>query len=161
MKLPPLLAFLFISAFAQGATLLTTSNSIISTTVTLTGNLYRYEYAMSSKPLDGKHEVSHVTISLCDSDSVFDAFSNCKITIEITDTSFKFDSIVPSGPTFIFGFYSNFAPEVNFAQVKASRDIASFEILAPSCSLTPVVPEPSSAILLSFIFAGAFTKRRR
>lgn len=159
MKAKLLALCLILSGLTQGATLVQTlSNPDINTSVYLDGSIYTYEYVMSSKPIDDRHELSHVTVSLCNSENIFGAFANGQFTPETTQLTYKFDNLNPQGETFVFGFQSFKSPELSTVLAKAATETETYQILAPTCA--PSVPEPSAA-LLGGLGILALLRRRR
>jgi hypothetical protein len=154
---------LILTGLLQGATLVQTlETSKITTTVTLDQGVYNYEYTISSKPIDGKHAISHISISLCNSANVFAAYADDLFTAEITANSFKFDSIVPAGDTFVFGFSSLKQPELSTAIAKAATATETYMVLAPTCRPNDVqLPEPSSVIMVGLAGMTLLIRRRK
>lgn len=121
--------------------------------------VWHYQYTVSSQPLDGKHDISHVSISLCNSANIFNMFANAPYTAEVTATTFKWDSITPVGSTFVFGFDSLNPPALVDMTMKAATDNYTFTITGPACHPGgDQLPEPTAAIMLGF---SALTLLRR
>jgi hypothetical protein len=125
------------------------SATIITSTVTPIGDVFRYEYRASSQV--GKHDISNITIPVCDA---FDEFGDDHFTLDRKATTLKFDSIRPDGPEFVFGFSSHYPPVEGVAVVKAGRIILGEAVRHPAC-----VPEPS-ALFLAFGFLILLHRRR-
>jgi hypothetical protein len=125
------------------------SATIISSTVTPIGDVFRYTYRAQSQV--GKHDISNITIPVCDA---FDEFGDDHFTLDRKATTLKFDSIRPDGPEFVFGFSSHHGPVEGVAVVKAGRIILGEAVRVPAC-----VPEPS-ALFLAFGFIILLHRRR-
>ena len=128
------------------------SATIISSTVTQTGNTFRYEYRASAKV--SKHDISNITIPVCDA---FDEFGDDCFKLERKTTTLKFDSIKPEGEEFVFGFSSYFAPVTGLIAIKAGRETH----YAPAHHPASCVPEPSSFLLSALFFTLPLTCLRR
>jgi hypothetical protein len=128
------------------------SATIISSTVTHVGDVFRYTYRAQSQV--GKHDISNITIPVCDA---FDEFGDDRFTLDRKPTTLKFDSIRPDGPEFVFGFSSNHAPVEGPVAIKAGRET----YYAPAYHPPTCVPEPSALMFCAVFFAVALTIRRR
>jgi hypothetical protein len=137
-----LLLLLITASLAHSAT-------IITSTVTPIGDVWKYTYRAQSQV--GKHDISNITIPVCDA---FDEFGDDRFTLDRKATTLKFDSIRPDGPEFVFGFSSHHPPVEGVAAVKAGRIILGEAVRHPAC-----VPEPS-ALFLAFGFLILLNRRR-
>jgi hypothetical protein len=126
------------------------SATIISSTVTPIGDVFRYTYRAQSQV--GKHDISNITIPVCDA---FDEFGDDRFTLDRKATTLKFDSIRPDGPEFVFGFSSYHAPVTGPVAIKAGRET----YYAPAYHPPTCVPEPS-ALFLAFGFLILLHRRR-
>jgi hypothetical protein len=126
------------------------SATIISSTVTHVGDVFRYTYRAQSQV--GKHDISNITIPVCDA---FDEFGDDHFTLDRKPGSLKFDSIRPAGPEFVFGFSSYGPPVTGPVAIKAGRETH----YAPAYHPPTCVPEPS-ALFLAFGFLILLHRRR-
>lgn len=127
---------------------------LITSSIQFDGELYHYEYWTAAKQ-DG-HDISNVTINVCESNSLYSIYGDDEFVVEFTNQSIKFDNIAPVGEEFVFGFSSIYSPELSFAYVKAATQTYGSPIYSPSCH----VPEPSSA-LIGVCGLTILVKRRR
>jgi hypothetical protein len=128
------------------------SATIISSTVTHVGDVFRYTYRAQSQV--GKHDISNITVPVCDA---FDEFGDDKFQLDRKAGSLKFDSIKPEGEDFVFGFSSHHAPVEGVVAIKAGRTTHYAPAYHPPCS--PTVPEPRG-LLLAFGFLILLNRRR-
>lgn len=134
----------------------TLTDRTLTTTVTQDGGTYHYEFSLAPHPLDGKHDVGHVSITLHSIEDIFNAYASAPFTAEFTPTTFKWDDIEPEDTAFVFGFSSLKGPETASITVKASTLTETFSTYRPGGEQ---IPEPSSALL--GVFAAMSLLRRR
>lgn len=127
------LSLLLTASLANAAT-------IISSTVTPIGDVFRYTYRAQSQV--GGHDISNITIPVCDA---FDEFGDDRFKLERKLGTLKFDSIRPDGEEFVFGFSSHFPPVTGPVAIKAGWTTHYAPAYHPPCS----VPEPR-ALFLAF-----------
>lgn len=155
MKTKTTLLSLLMVGFAHSATLISTLVSPkLTSTVTFDNGMYNYKYVINSKPFDGKHELSHVTLNLCNVDFAFRYYGDDPFCIETTKHTVKFDNIDPRGDTFVFGYFSRNAPTETSAVIKASTSTYTDKVLTPKC-----IPE-TSTWLMSLLTLPLIFKRK-
>lgn len=143
MKLKTLLALCL--TLPCHAAVIQTLDSGIHSTVSLDSGVYTYFYEIDAQPIDGKHDLSNITIDLCaiGRDMVF-GISESGSEVK---TGVKWDNLTMTGDTYTFSMRSTLPPELSTATLKASTDALTLDVLAPTCGTATQVPEPGVCML--------------
>lgn len=155
MKTKTTLLSLLMIGFAHGATLISTLTSPkITSTVTFDNGVYNYKYVINRSPLDCRHELSNITINLCDTASTFKYYGDDPFNLIKSNKTIKFDSINVKGDTFVFGYYSMNTPTTTTAIIKDCYTSCNDNVLTPNC-----IPE-TSTWLMSLLTLPLIFKRK-
>lgn len=146
-----ILTFVLLIGSVRAATLVgSLTGNYVTTTVYFDSdtNLYTYQYTVADNPLDGKRDLSHIELTMCDPTLGINFGSDDGHVLEYTSNGVKFDDLSPDG-TFNFWFQSTNSFVESVAELKAAQVIDHDIVLTPKCIDT--IPEPSS----SMIFLGS------
>jgi hypothetical protein len=150
------------AATSSGSTILATyeGDYITSTVSQHSPDSLVYEYSLNGNPVDGQSSLARIVLAISPQNTITGVGANSFYTLTTFGNLFDMDNIQTNSP-FVFWFVStNLWTESLAVLLDSQGNLAADMVLVPS-SNAPVIPEPSTILLLGCMGALILLRRRR